>query len=69
MPDLNLANKKVRKKVDGVLRNAYPQPAEDERTQKMCVALAKRIHRARGAKSKFPDRYDEKAVEKLRSSR
>jgi len=35
----------------------------------MCVALAKRIHKARAAKSKFPKVYDEKAWAALRSGK
>lgn len=62
-------HKKARKRVDKILKDAYPEPHKDARMQKMCVALAKRIHRARGAKSKFPKTYDEKAWKKLRGSK
>lgn len=59
-------HKKARKRVAAILKDAYPEPPEDERMRRMCVALAKRIHKARGAKSKFPKVYDRKAWETLR---
>lgn len=59
--------KLARKPVEAVLRKAYPPPAPagDARATRACVALAKRIHKARGAKTPFPKPYDENARARL----
>jgi hypothetical protein len=60
-------HKRARKAVDAALRRAYPEPPEagDARAHRACLALAKRVHRARGVKAAFPDPYDAKAWRKL----
>ena len=63
-------DKKARKKVDAVLREAYPDPPKKDanaREMRACVALAKHIHKKRGDKRPFPSEYDASAVKKLRS--
>lgn len=63
-------DKKARKKVDGILREAYPNPPKDganEREMRACVSLARHIHKKRGDKRPFPKVYDDSAVQKLRS--
>ena len=63
-------DKKARKPVDAILREAYPNPPKDpsnDREMRACVSLAKHIHKKRGDKRPFPDVYDESAVRKLRS--
>jgi len=58
---------KSRKKIAKMLAQAYPPPAEagDERATRACIALAKRVHKARGDKRPFPKVYDEKSRRKL----
>jgi len=58
---------KSRKKIAKMLQKAYPPPADpgDERATRACIALAKRVHKARGDKRPFPKPYDEKARKKL----
>ncbi len=49
-----------------VLLSAYPKPPlEDTRSIRACTALAKRIHKALGAKRPFPDPYDAEARDAL----
>jgi len=62
----------ARKAVDRVLRASYPPPpkdANDKRAMRACVALAKRVHTARGAKISFPKVYDAESRESLAESR
>jgi hypothetical protein len=54
-------HKKARKPVHEILKNAYPEPVDDARAQRACIALARRIHRAIGDPRPFPKTYDEKA--------
>ncbi|MHC4958059.1 MAG: HEAT repeat domain-containing protein [Planctomycetota bacterium] len=58
--------KKARKHIDKVLKGCYPKPpdASDARAMRACVALAKRVHKARGKKA-FPKTYDEAARARL----
>ena len=65
-------DRRVRKQVDRVLKEAYPPPPKDpndsasyRRAMRACVALAKRVHTARGAKRSFPKVYDEAARSEL----
>jgi len=65
-------DKRARKAVDKVLRASYPPPPtdpNDKRAMRACVALAKRVHTARGAKSSFPKVYDEESRASLAESR
>jgi hypothetical protein len=52
------------------LTQAYPPPpAEgDARALRACIALAKRVHKALGRSTPFPDVYDEAAREALKRS-
>jgi len=61
-------DKKARAAVADALRRAYPKPpaVSDARATRSCLALAKRVHKARGVKSSFPKTYDEAAWRKLR---
>ena len=60
-------HRKSRDAVQNVLRQAYPIPPDpsDTRAMRACIALAKRVHKALGARKKFPDPYDEAARKKL----
>ena len=60
-------HKSARKKVDAVLKKAYPPiPVQREkRAMRACVALAKRVHKARGTKKPFPAEYTEETRAKL----
>ncbi|MHC4952958.1 MAG: HEAT repeat domain-containing protein [Planctomycetota bacterium] len=64
-------HKKAAKAVDEVLKRAYPPLPPDaddknyKRAMRACVALAKRVHTARGAKRSFPKDYSEAARQDL----
>ena len=64
-----LHNKEVTKRVRDILAAEFPEPQEDEREQRMAVALAKTLHKAledvTGRNVKFPSDYDAKARNKL----
>ncbi len=55
-------HKSARKSVDLALKTAYPPIPEqgEARAMRACVALARRIHKARGVKKPFPSEYTEK---------
>lgn len=54
-------DKQARKPVHAALKKAYPPPAADQRGQRACVALAKRIHKALKDPRPFPKPYDDEA--------
>ena len=63
-------HKSARKKVDAALKKAYPPvPVQREaRAMRACVALAKRVHKARGSKRSFPadlQREDARGVDAM----
>ena len=62
---------KTKDAIEAVLRGGYPKPpdAEDKRAERACLALAKRIHKALGAKAPFPEVYDEEARARLMESK
>ncbi len=66
------AAKSTVKAVRGLLTGTYPDAQDDERMQRIALALAKHVHKAlgelTGKKVKFPGDYDAKAVERLRSA-
>ncbi|MHC4550292.1 MAG: HEAT repeat domain-containing protein [Planctomycetota bacterium] len=60
-------HRKARSKIRRLLAGAYPEPPDpsDARALRACVALAKRVHKARQDPRPFPKVYDEKARARL----
>ena len=60
---------RTKKNVVAALAGAFPEPTDDERMQRMCVALARRIHasleRLTKKRVKFPKDYDVKGRQRL----
>jgi len=64
--------KGAKKRVQALLVDTFPDPAEDERSERIVMALARHVQDAlktlTGKKVDFPGDYDEKSVAKLRAA-
>ena len=60
-------DRSARAPVQTTLKAAYPPPAPsgDQRSQRACLALARRVHKALGARRPFPKDYNEQTRAEL----